>query len=212
MLLAIGVQMEERGAGLSIKDSYGKHRATPSKIDRNLSKEKLEEKFGPFHAASPLLKKNVKREETYQALPLHQGPDRGNLYEEFKFEMAVRKSELERIKIEEGVAFQTIRQKWNDHRKSLQNRPMMYEHRQRLLLEMKIKEQEEMVGNRAELAEKRQTIREAIPYTSWNKCLQHKAAQGNEVALAILRSKNMEVAPEAGNTGIVNSAYKTMMS
>jgi flagellar hook protein FlgE len=83
---------------------------------------------------------------------------------------------------------------------------MLYAHRQQLLLEIKIKEQEEIVKNRAELSTKRQGIREEIPYTSWAKCLQHKAAQGNEVALAILRSKKVEVAPETGDKFDTNSS------
>lgn len=49
---------------------------------------------------------------------------------------------------------------------------------------------------RAETARKRDSVRALIPYTTWNKCLQHKAALGNEVALSILRSKKEVVQPE----------------
>lgn len=48
----------------------------------------------------------------------------------------------------------------------------------------------------AETARKRDTVRALIPYTTWNQCLQHKAALGNEVALAILRSKTETIQPE----------------
>ncbi len=195
-LLSLGILLEARGAGMTLKDRHGKHWEAPSKIDRNLTTAKLEEKFGPFQVASVDLLNDIKSEESYTAAPLHLGPDRNNLYEDFQTEMAIRKGELEKIKAEEGEAFQAIRQKWNEKRKIVQKYHMTYAHRQQLLLEMKIKEQEEIIANRGELAKKRQSIREAIPYTSWSKCLQHKAAQGNEVALAILRSKKIEVAPE----------------
>ncbi len=206
--LALGIQVEARGAGLAFKDSYGKHRAVPSKVDRKLAKDTLEEKFGPFQAASPDFIKAVGASETYTAIPLHRGPDRDNLYEEFQAEISARKVALEGIKAEEGEAFRAIRQRWNDRRKIVEKYPMLYAHRQQLLLEMKIKEQEEIVANRAELAAKRQNIREAIPYTSWAKCLQYKAAQGNETALAILRSKKVEVAPESSPSSL-NSPQKT---
>jgi len=39
-------------------------------------------------------------------------------------------------------------------------------------------------------------VRRDIPFTSWNGFLQHKAEQGNETALAILRSKQESVAED----------------
>ena len=39
-------------------------------------------------------------------------------------------------------------------------------------------------------------MRQEIPFTSWNGFLQHKAEQGNEIALAALRSRSYTVAPE----------------
>jgi len=42
----------------------------------------------------------------------------------------------------------------------------------------------------------RQAVRRDIPFTSWSGFLQHEAAQGNETALAVLRSKGESVEPE----------------
>jgi hypothetical protein len=61
---------------------------------------------------------------------------------------------------------------------------------------MKKREREELANLRAEVAARRDAARAERPYTSWNSYLQHLAGQGHETALAILRSKKMEVRPE----------------
>ncbi|MDR0239939.1 MAG: hypothetical protein LBI88_06895, partial [Deltaproteobacteria bacterium] len=42
----------------------------------------------------------------------------------------------------------------------------------------------------------REAVRRDIPFVSWSGFLQHEAAQGNETALAVLRSKGATVEPE----------------
>ncbi len=63
----------------------------------------------------------------------------------------------------------------------------------KLLLE----EKEAAAKVREDTNAQRQTVRENLPYTSWAKFLQWQAEEGNEVALAILRSRKVAVEPEA---------------
>lgn len=80
-------------------------------------------------------------------------------------------------------------QKLDEKREQFKRLPLMKKDRDRLFQELKNREQKALDKIRAETTQKRNSVRALIPYTSWNKCLQHKAAQGNEVALSILRSK-----------------------
>lgn len=46
----------------------------------------------------------------------------------------------------------------------------------------------------------REAVRRETPYTSWSDFLRHEAEQGNETALAVLRSRSEAVEPEAAPT------------
>lgn len=60
--------------------------------------------------------------------------------------------------------------------------------RRRLVQVAKKYETEALVKARISFQEPRESLRREVPYTSWNGFLQHKAEQGNETALAVLRS------------------------
>jgi len=194
-LLKLGLEMKLRGHGLTLKDRYGKHQVKPSDIDRNLSKNKLEKLWGPFQEhQNPA---QVTSEERYTARPLQQAPERGQLFQIFQAEMAERKRLLEAVKAHEVEMFNAVREHWMKNREIIRKLPMMKADRNRLLEELKVKEAEAIRKNRQDLADRRKEIRESRPYTNWTNFLQFTAGQGNEVALAILRSKKLEVPPEA---------------
>jgi len=194
-LLKLGLEMKLRGHGLTLKDRYGKHQVKPSDIDRNLSKNKLETLLGPFQEhQNPA---QVTSEERYAAKPLQQAPERGQLFQIFQAEMTERKRLLEAVKAHEVEMFNAARERWMKNIKIIRKLPMMKAERNRLLEELKIREAEAIRKNRQDLADRRKEIRETRPYTNWTRFLQFTAGQGNEVALAILRSKNLEVPPEA---------------
>jgi len=196
IFLKRGLVIKPSGNGLAIKDRYGKHSARASKIDRSLSKANLEKLFGQYEAPAREQHKDVKAEEVYSAVPLHLGPERDKLYAVFQEELAWRKSVLKEINEEGRAAYEANKEKWERQREKFRRVPMMKRDRERLYLELKKREQDDLDKIRAETARKRDTIRALMPYTTWNKCLQHKAALGNEVALSILRSKKETVQPE----------------
>ena len=191
-----GLLLKPSGNGLTIHDRYGKHKAKPSQVDRSLSKAGLEKRFGPYQSPRAEQLRGVKSLETYSAVPLHLGPERDNLYAVFQEELLWRRAALENISQESRVSYEANKKKWAEKREHFKRIPMMKKDRDQLYLELKKREQDELEKIRSETSRKRDTVRALIPYTSWNKCLQHKAALGNEVALAILRSKKDVIQPE----------------
>ncbi len=194
--LKLGLEIKRSGNGLAFQDRFGKHRAKASDIDRGLSKANLEKSFGLFCPPSQELLLTVKTEKSYTAVPLHLGYERDNLYEQYKAELAQRKTDLESVKATEREAFQVIKTKWADKRKIINSYAMLPVHKMKLLHDIKIGEQVELEQSRKIYRDKQKEIREVRAYSSWAKFLQHQAGQGNEVALAILRSKKVKVEPE----------------
>jgi len=196
IFLKKGLLIKPSGNGLAIGDRYGKHSARASRIDGTLSKASLEKLFGPYEAPAREQHKDVKAEEVYSAAPLHLGPERDKLYAVFREELAWRKSVLREINEAGRAAYEANKLKWDEQREKFKKIPMMKKDRDRLYLELKKREQEDLDKIRADTSRERDTVRALMPYTTWNKCLQHKASLGDEVALAILRSKKEVVQPE----------------
>lgn len=199
VFLKRGLVLKLSGNGLTIKDRYGKHYAKPSRIDRSLSKGALASRLGDFEEATSHQLHTTQSQDTYSAIPLHQGPERDDLYNIFLEEMRQRKEALEAINQLSNDRYGHIKEQWRNKRETLTSIPMLRHDRQKLMLRLKQREQGELLKMRAEMADKRNKIRAEIPYTSWTKCLQHKAALGDETALAILRSKKELVQPERQN-------------
>ncbi len=199
-----GLSLVPAGNGLKIKDRYGKHHVKPSVIDRLWSKANLEARFGPLETPSSELLQSVKAGRRYEARPLQVNPERDGLYQDFLTEIAARRSTLASINQEGARLYEAHKEKWEQKRRGIKLMPMLKADRQRVNLALQNREREELASLRANVAMKRKEARAERPYTSWNTYLQHLAGQGHETALAILRSKNMEVQPEAAAVFQVN--------
>lgn len=167
------------------------------RIDRSLSKAKLETRFGLFEAPSADLLQTIKSTQRYTAAPLQVNPERDGLYQNFLSEIAVRRSSLEAINQDGARLHETHQAKWTQKRRDFERLPMLKHDRQRTRLLLKQQEQGELATLRTKVAARRNAVRAERPYTTWNSYLQHLAAQGHETALAILRSPKGEVQPEA---------------
>ena len=194
--LKIGLTLKLAGNGLRIKDRYGKHHVKPSALDRAFSKNHLENKFGPFQEPGKDLLHNTQAAETYTARPLHQGPDRDGLYDAFQTEMRQRKDSIEAIKKEGKRIYQASKDDWKNKKDQIKKIPMLSADRQRVLNSLKMRELDELQKLKERTNGELKSVREKMPYTTWVKFLQHKAGQGNETALAVLRSKRQEIKPE----------------
>lgn len=193
--LSMGMELKPRLNGLAIKDRFGRHLVKPSDIDRSLSKPQLEKIFGPFVEASKKLIDDVHTDDRYLAEPLHQHDQGGSLFSLFQSEMKQRKAALEAIKDQEAKLYAETKKQWAKKMDMVEKYAMLPAHRTQLLNILKANEQAEITANRLILSEQRKQIRTSMPYTSWTKFLQHKAAQGNEIALEVLRSKKVQPGP-----------------
>lgn len=165
-----GLELRRRGAGLVIKDRYGRQTAKASTAHREFSLKKLEGRFGQFQAAKGQFPDSEWR---YGISPIQKAPDRGSLWMEFTQGHEEQKAELE-----------SIRQKWRRKRQELAAKPLARTTRAYLRKLSWQYEREEIQAARSRQA------------GNWLDFLRDKAIRGDETALAILRSRQEVVAPE----------------
>jgi len=193
-LARVGLEIKPHGNGLVVKDRHGKHTVKASAVDRSLSLKKLEAHLGPY--SPPQRQGEIQELSRYQAEPLHRSPERGALFAEYRNGIEERKARLQAVKDQEGVALVAIREKWAAKRKEIEEMGIAKKNRRSLLTLARKHETEAIAKARLDQAPEREAVRRDIPFTSWNGFLQHKADQGNETALAVLRSRRESVAEE----------------
>ena len=166
-----GLELKPRGAGLVVKNRHGRHVAKASAAHRDLSLKKLEARFGIFQEPRG---RTPESERRYGAAPLQKAPNRNRLWQEFQEQRQ-----------EQRAALEDIRRKWAEKRKELERRPIARRTRANL---MKLTRQYE--------AEELHAVRMDAGAGNWLDFLRQKAAQSDETALAVLRSREEEVTPE----------------
>lgn len=182
-----GMAIKPRSGGLVVADRHNrKHTVKASAVDRSLSLQQLEAKLGPYVPAQGLDK--LPEHSRYQAVPLHRSPERGALYAEFLQGIERRKSGLAAVKNHEDTALTAIRAEWAAKRRELERKNIAKKNLRRLMQIAKKHETEALAKARLAFQEPRESLRQEVPYTSWNGFLQYMAEQGNETALAVLRS------------------------
>lgn len=192
-----GMEIKPHGRGLVIKDRHSKratHSIKASALDRNLSRQNLEARLGPYQPPQAL--ENIQERSRYSAAPLHRSPERGQLFEEYQAGIATRKDRLQTVKEQEDATLAAIRAEWTAKRQELERKNIAKKNLRRLLQLARKHEAEALAKARLDFQEPRSAVRRDIPFTSWNAFLQQKADQGNEVALAVLRSRKEAVEPE----------------
>ena len=194
-LARYGLVIKPHGNGLVMADRHNRrHTVKASAVDRALSLKKLAEKLGPHLPAQGLEK--IPEQSRYQPTPLHRAPERGVLFAEYQQGIESRKTGLEAIKEREDVALGAIKEKWAAKRRELERLNIAKKNRRSLLQLARKHEAEETAKARLSFQSSREAIRGEIPFASWNSFLQHKANQGSETALAILRSKLEAAGPD----------------
>ena len=192
-----GMGIKPHGRGLVIKDRHSKratHSIKASALDRNLSRQNLEARLGPYQPPQAL--ENIQERSRYSAAPLHRSPERGQLFAEYQAGIATRKDRLQTVKEQEDATLAAIRAEWTAKRQELERKNIAKKNLRRLLQLARKHEAEALAKARLDFQEPRSAVRRDIPFTSWNAFLQQKADQGNEVALAVLRSRKEAVEPE----------------
>lgn len=182
-----GLEIKPHGNGLVIKDRHGQQSIKASALDRSLSLKKLETRLGAFVPPQGL--ERIQEQSRYRAEPLHRSPERGKLFAEYQQGIAKRKTRLELIKQQEDSALAAIRAEWAAKRREFERMGIDKRNRRRLIQVARKHEAEALATARSTFQKPREEVRQAVPFTSWNGFLQHKAEQGNEAALAVLRSR-----------------------
>ena len=194
-LALYGMEIKPHGSGLVIADRHNqRHTVKASAVDRGLSLKKLVEKLGPYRPPQGLEK--ITEQSRYQNAPLHRSPERGTLFTEYQQGIEKRKTNLAAVKEQEDAALKAIREKWAAKRRELERLNIAKKNRRSLVQLARKHEAEETARAKLPFQSPREAIRGEIPFTSWNGFLQYKAGQGNETALAILRSKLETAEPE----------------
>jgi hypothetical protein len=191
---AHGLGVKPHGAGLVITDLHGKHTAKASAVDRALSAKRLQERFGEFRPYRSL--RQIPELSRYQATPLHRSPERGELFAAFKAGIETRKNTLEAIKERENGQLAAIREQWAAKRREIENMDIHKRNRRNLLALARKHEKEAIAKAKLALLPEREAVRREIPYTSWQDFLKLEAGNGNEIALAVLRSRKEAIEPE----------------
>ena len=205
-LAVYGMEVKPHGNGLIIKDRHGKHAMKASALDRSLSQKKLEARFGPY--VSPGNLAHVIEHSRYQTEPLHRSPERGELFTKYRKGIEQRKTTLLQVKEGEGTALAAIRDRWAAKRKEIERMSIAKRNRRNLLQLAKKHEAEALARARIPFQEQRTELRKDVPFTSWNSFLRHESEQGNEVALAILRSRTDVAEVEAPAPSFARSSFQ----
>lgn len=202
-LAARGMEIKPHGRGFAVKDRHSNrpaHAIKASALDRGLSQKRLEDRIGPYEPPRSL--GHMTEQSRYEAAPLHRAPERGALFTEYKAGIETRKAALQAVKEKEDAAVAKAREKWEAERHRIE-RLSLDKHKRRNLIKLSRKYEAEAVAKaRLALQPEREAVRREVPFTSWSGFLQHKAGQGNETALAILRSRReVAEAEKAGQPG-----------
>jgi hypothetical protein len=193
-LRAVGMEAKPHGNGLVFKDLYADHAAKASAVDRSLSIKKLEGRFGQFHPYRSL--RPVQELSRYQAVPLHRAPERGELFARYRQGVENRKTRFAAVKEREDAALAAIRRQWAEKRAEIESMGIAKRNKRNLLALARKHEVEAIAKARLAMQPGREAVRRDIPFSSWSGFLRHEAGQGNETALAVLRSKGETVEPE----------------
>jgi hypothetical protein len=130
--------------------------------------------------------------DTYTATPLQVKPERDHLYVEYQTALSNRRAEMAGLQQENRRLYASHQETWGHHYETIRKIPMLRLHRQQLMMDFKKKKQAELTSIRQVMKQKQAEVRAKYPFTTWNQFLRHKAGQGQETALAILRSWRRE--------------------
>lgn len=189
-----GLTFSLRGNGCIFKDKHGKHAAKASSVDRQFSKAAMEKRLGPFETAP---EQTFEEKERYTAAPLQKGADRDGLYQEFQQRIEAKKIALAALAEEQKTREAQIRKIWAGHRHRAETMDgLVKKDRMDLLISASQREAAVLKKLQEEMKARREEIRKQAPFWNWADFLQGKAREGDEMALAILRSRGEEVRPE----------------
>lgn len=184
-----GLEIRPKGNGLIIKNIHGKQAVKASDVGRSLSKGKLEKVLGAYVPPTSTLDKEESR---YRNRPVQRSPQGEVLYGRYQVEAAERKQQAAAAKTQQADELAAVREKWRQKRAEIEKSTLLKQNRRNLIQYARKKEAAELAEARARLQQE-----QIVPhYESWNDFLRRHAEQGDESALAVLRSRKQPVEVE----------------
>lgn len=188
-----GLQIKKRGAGLVIGN--GEIWVKASQCDRALSLKALSDRLGPMeqhiHPASTAYPLQAKR-TPYEPKPIQKHPSSAALYEQYQKERNTyqlkREHGLEQIKYE-GALLEYNLKKWNRAQRLIVKAGFKGPQKLLMLKTVKMQTQSKRKKNQKKIDAKRKEFLSGSSFPSWSTWLAHNALDGNEEALAVLRSR-----------------------
>jgi len=187
-----GLEIKQRANGLIIKNRKGRQCLKASAFDRSVSYKKLSERFGIF---TPIQEKEVEAQDWYKKKSLHKNPYEKELWS--KFSKLTRLTKQNKLLLQAEIS--AIEEKYRKEKIRIISLPVGKKNKAPLM---------KMVNNK-EAMEKTETRKkyDIIKQDNWLDFLQEKALNGDENALAVLRSKKEHVKPDKEQDGIFFESY-----
>ena len=187
-LAMYGIMIKPHGNGMAVTNIKGREALKASAIDRNLSKRRLTDRLGEFLASSD--SPAIAAKYHYNRKPLQtKSPERDKLYQEYKNLMEQRQGQINAVKLQNTVSLQAIKELYSEERKKLSMQFYFRPTKTRLRQILRVQENKAVEDSRVTGQIDIRKVREAIPFHNWNGYLKWQASQGNETALAVLRSR-----------------------
>lgn len=143
-------------------------------------------------------KGHYREDERYTATPVQRESNRGALYEEYQAGITTWKATLGILNNRAQAELEAIQTRWDLERQKI-SRESFGRHKFDLLKITRLHESKNRLQVRKRINAERERVRQETPYATWADFLKWKAGQGNETALAILRSKELDnKAPHRG--------------
>jgi hypothetical protein len=202
-LARYNLQLRQRGAGFVISDRDRKLHAKASALARELGKQKLEKRLGPYQARTEQAK-NTPAQNRYQKAPFHIHPARQALYVAYQTHrnavLLEKRQRLAALKGDHQRRLDSLRAAFAVRRRQVQLDPALPRGGKRaaysLLKIERLAETERLLKH---LATQRKAIYAEPVLPTWASYLQEQAVRGNETALAVLRSARRR--PEKSQSG-----------
>jgi len=183
-----GMAIKAHGNGLAVVNINGKGAIKASAIHRSLSKKCLENRFGAYTASTVGASAGK-----YNRKPLQpKTPEREKLYAEYQNLWEQRQSQLAAMQKYINTNLLSINARYRDEQNALIMRILPRRSKNSLRHILKLKEQQAMEEFRATGQARLKEIRNIYPFHNWNGFLKWQADNGNEIALAVLRSRKLE--------------------
>jgi hypothetical protein len=192
-----GLELRRRGNGLIIVSVDSDVAAKASSIDRDLSKTKLDAKFGPFEASQ---KSTTRKKRAYLKDPIRLRVDTSKLYARYQ-------AEKSRLTTDRATAMALARERKNAALKQAKRMNTMRrgaikmldaDNKKMLYAQTYASYKGKLAKIHREYTEERERAYQGYKRRTWADWLKHEAVNGNQEALAALRVR--EAAGLRGNT------------